>query len=74
MKSITEELELRRANAYDGGGRRRVDKQHASGKLTARERLDVLLDLDSFEEYDLYKTHRCTDFGMADKKLLATAL
>jgi acetyl-CoA carboxylase carboxyltransferase component len=42
----------------------RIDAQHAKGKLTARERLEVLLDEGSFEEYDMYKTHRCTDFGM----------
>ena len=69
MKPIYEELEARRAEAHAGGGEARVAKQHASGKLTARERLDVLLDPGSFEEYDLYKTHRCTDFGMADNKI-----
>ncbi len=69
MKKIYEELEARRQEAYAGGGEARVAKQHAAGKLTARERLDVLLDPGSFEEYDLYKTHRCTDFGMADNKI-----
>ena len=71
MKAIHEELENRRAQAYAGGGQARIDKQHASGKLTARERIDVLLDPGSFEEYDLYKAHRCTDFGMdaPDKKI-----
>ena len=64
MNSIHEELECRRAQARLGGGVERVAKQHAKGKLTARERLDVLLDEGSFEEYDMYKTHRCTDFGM----------
>jgi propionyl-CoA carboxylase beta chain len=47
-----------------GGGQKRIDAQHAKGKLTARERLEVLLDEGSFEEYDMYKSHRCTDFGM----------
>lgn len=69
MKTINDQLQARREEAYAGGGEARVAKQHAAGKLTARERIDVLLDPDSFEEYDLYKTHRCADFGMADKKI-----
>ena len=68
MNAITHELENRRAKARLGGGQERIDKQHAKGKLTARERIDVLLDDESFEEYDMYKTHRCTDFGMADDR------
>ncbi|MEM6307864.1 MAG: acyl-CoA carboxylase subunit beta, partial [Pseudomonadota bacterium] len=52
-----------------GGGARRVDAQHAKGKLTARERIDVLLDEGSFEEYDMFVTHRCTDFGMEQQKV-----
>lgn len=63
---INEQLEARRAAARAGGGERRIAAQHAKGKLTARERLDVLLDAGSFEEYDIYKTHRCVDFGMED--------
>ena len=66
--SIFKELERRREEARAGGGQARIDKQHAGGKLTARERIDILLDPDSFEEYDMYKAHRCTDFGMADKQ------
>lgn len=69
MQDILKELEGRRAEARLGGGQRRIDSQHKKGKLTARERLDVLLDEGSFEEYDMYKTHRCTDFGMADTKI-----
>ena len=69
MADVHEELLARRQEAYLGGGQKRIDKQHAAGKLTARERLNVLLDPDSFEEYDLYKTHRCTDFGMGDQKI-----
>ena len=69
MKSINDQLQARREEAYLGGGQARIDKQHAAGKLTARERVDILLDPDSFEEYDLYKAHRCTDFGMADKQI-----
>lgn len=63
---IDEKLAVRRAEAMAGGGERRVAAQHDKGKLTARERLDVLLDAGSFEEYDVFKTHRCVDFGMAD--------
>jgi len=51
-----------------GGGQKKIDLQHSKGKLTARERIEVLLDPDSFEEYGLYVEHRCTDFDMDDKK------
>lgn len=57
-------LRQRRAEARLGGGQDRIDKQHAQGRLTARERIDLLLDLGSFEEFDMFKTHRCRDFGM----------
>jgi propionyl-CoA carboxylase beta chain len=68
MKDILQQLEDRRAAARLGGGQRRIDSQHAKGKLTARERIELLLDEDSFEEFDMFKTHRCTEFGMeADK-------
>ncbi|MGB0497793.1 MAG: acyl-CoA carboxylase subunit beta [Rubricella sp.] len=66
MRDILEELEARRAEARLGGGQRRIDAQHAKGKLTARERLEVLLDEGSFEEYDMFKAHRCTEFGMQE--------
>ena len=64
MKDILHELEERRAGARIGGGQKRIDAQHAKGKLTARERIELLLDEDSFEEYDMFVAHRCTDFGM----------
>ncbi|MDP4990901.1 MAG: acyl-CoA carboxylase subunit beta, partial [Marivita lacus] len=64
MKDILQELETRRADARMGGGQNRIDAQHARGKLTARERVELLLDEGSFEEYDMFVTHRCTDFGM----------
>ena len=64
MKDILQELETRRADARMGGGQKRIDAQHARGKLTARERVELLLDEGSFEEYDMFVTHRCTDFGM----------
>ena len=64
MHSIVAELEKRRSAARLGGGQKRIDTQHQKGKLTARERLEILLDEDSFEEFDMYVTHRCTEFGM----------
>src|SRR5690349_8845762 len=69
MQKIIEALEARRSAARLGGGQRRIDAQHGKGKLTARERLDVLLDPGSFEEYDMFVTHRATDFGM-DKTII----
>ncbi|WP_112691153.1 acyl-CoA carboxylase subunit beta [Ciceribacter azotifigens] len=69
MRLILDQLEARRAEAHMGGGQRRIDAQHAKGKLTARERIEVLLDEGSFEEYDMYVTHRCTDFGMPEQKI-----
>ena len=68
MKDILEQLEARRGEARLGGGQRRIDGQHAKGKLTARERIELLLDAGSFEEFDMFVTHRCTDFGMQDSK------
>lgn len=62
--AILEQLEAKRDAARMGGGQRRIDAQHAKGKLTARERLDVLLDEGSFEELDMYVEHNCVDFGM----------
>lgn len=69
MNAIVEQLEDRRGRARLGGGQRRIDAQHGKGKLTARERLDVLLDEGSFEEYDMYKAHRCADFGMPETQI-----
>jgi propionyl-CoA carboxylase beta chain len=64
MRDILDELDRRRADARLGGGARRVAAQHAKGKLTARERIDLLLDEGSFEEFDMFVRHRCSDFGM----------
>ncbi len=64
MKEIRLELERRRSVARQGGGIKRVEAQHAKGKLTARERINILLDDNSFEEYDMFVEHRCTDFDM----------
>ncbi|MFC0203808.1 acyl-CoA carboxylase subunit beta [Novosphingobium soli] len=69
MSANIAEMEKRRAAAQMGGGQKRIDAQHAKGKLTARERLDVLLDEGSFEEMDLYVEHDCVDFGMQDQKI-----
>ena len=69
MKQIIEQLEEKRAASKLGGGQRRIDVQHSRGKLTARERIELLLDEGSFEEWDAFVEHRCTDFGMSDKKI-----
>jgi propionyl-CoA carboxylase beta chain len=69
MRHILEELDKRRARAVAGGGERRVAAQHAKGKLTARERVDVLLDEGSFEEFDMFVEHRSHDFGMDKQRV-----
>src|SRR5471032_1609044 len=69
MQNMLKELEKRRAAARLGGGQRRIDAQHAKGKLTARERIDALVDPGSFEEYDMFVEHRSIDFGMQDQKI-----
>ncbi len=69
MQHILRELESKREEARLGGGQRRIDAQHAKGKLTARERLELLLDAGSFEEYDTFVEHRCSDFGMDQQKI-----
>ena len=67
--AIVKELEIKREAARFGGGQARINVQHDKGKLTARERLEVLLDPDSFEEYDMFMEHRCTNFGMEKNKV-----
>jgi len=69
MQDIIQQLEQKRVAARMGGGQKRIDAQHAKGKLTARERLEVLLDEGTFEEWDMFVEHRCTDFGMQDNKI-----
>jgi propionyl-CoA carboxylase beta chain len=69
MHDIIEQLENKRAAARLGGGTRRIDAQHTKGKLTARERLELLLDEGTFEEWDMFVEHRCSEFGMADNKI-----
>ena len=73
MKTNSQTLEIlekKNAAAEEGGGKARIEAQHKAGKLTARERLDFLLDPGSFVELDKFVTHRCSDFGMEDKKIL----
>ena len=70
MREKLEELQRKRAEAEQGGGAERIAAQHKKGKMTARERLDVLLDPGSFVELDRFVTHRATDFGLADEKYL----
>ena len=69
MKEVVAELERRRSEARLGGGIKRIQAQHKRGKLTARERLQLLLDDGSFEEYDMFVEHRCIDFGMEQSKI-----
>src|SRR6187399_1264070 len=69
MATTIEELERLRQQARLGGGEKRIEAQHAKGRLTARERLSVLVDQDSFEEYDMYVEHNCVDFGMEKQKV-----
>jgi len=69
VTTINEELETRREQARIGGGQKRIDAQHARGKLTARERLELLLDPGSFEEFDMFVKHRSTDFGMEKQQI-----
>ncbi len=69
-EKIKELLDLR-VKAKLGGGEKRIESQHSKGKLTARERIDLLLDEGSFEEFDMFVTHRCTNFGMEKKEFLS---
>ncbi len=70
MSDDFEKLIKMRALARLGGGQERIDKQHSKGRMTARERVEMLLDEGSFEEFDMFKTHRCVQFGMAGKEFL----
>jgi propionyl-CoA carboxylase beta chain len=69
MHDIIRQLADKRGAACLGGGQKRIDSQHAKGKLSARERIELLLDNGSFEEWDMFKEHRCTDFGMAEQSV-----
>ncbi|HAJ45564.1 MAG TPA: methylmalonyl-CoA carboxyltransferase, partial [Alphaproteobacteria bacterium] len=69
MKHIIQLLDEKRQHAHMGGGEKRIEAQHARGKLTARERIELLLDEGSFEEFDAFVEHRSTDFGMEAQKV-----
>jgi acetyl-CoA carboxylase carboxyltransferase component len=69
IEAKIKELEKRNREAELGGGQKRIDQQHAKGKLTARERIDYLLDKGSFQEIDKFVVHRCHDFGMGEKRI-----
>src|SRR3978361_2230849 len=69
MKDILDRLADRRAEARLGGGEKRIEAQHRRGKLTARERIELLLDKGSFEEFDMFVEHRSSDFGMEKTKI-----
>ncbi|MBM3134095.1 MAG: methylmalonyl-CoA carboxyltransferase, partial [Chloroflexi bacterium] len=69
-----EQLKQMKEQAKLGGGQARIDRQHAQGKLTARERIEVLLDQGSFQETDMFVTHRATGFGMEDKRYLSDSV
>ena len=73
-KTSIEKLRLLKAEARLGGGSERINKQHERGKLTARERIDLLLDKDSFHELDMFVTHRARDFGMEEKQVLGDSV
>jgi len=74
MKDKVTELENLRKTAKLGGGEKRIERQHDKGKLTARERIELLVDPGSFEEYDQLVTHNCIEFGMAEKKILGDSI
>src|SRR6201986_53351 len=69
MQDILEQLEKKREAARQGGGEKRIAAQHKKGKLTARERIELLMDEGTFEEWDMFVEHRCTDFGMDGNKI-----
>jgi len=69
MTDIIGRLEQRRAGARAGGGQARIEAQHKRGKLTARERVELLMDRDSFQELDMFVEHRSSDFGMDTQKI-----
>ena len=69
-EKVKQLIELRE-KARLGGGKKRIEEQHSKGKLTARERITILLDEGSFEEYDMFVTHRTEDFGLGNKKFLS---
>src|SRR5438128_5919652 len=69
MKDIIDKLEARRARAREGGGKARIETQHQRGKLTGRERVELLMDKGSFEEFDMFVEHRTAEFGMEGSRI-----
>src|SRR5262249_62358599 len=69
MKDIIDKLEARRARAREGGGKARIETQHQRGKLTARERVELLMDKGTFEEFDMFVEHRSGEFGMEKTRI-----
>ena len=69
MQEIIKRLDGKRAAARLGGGQKRIDRQHENGKLAARERIELFLDPGSFEEWDMFVEHDCTEFGMDKQKV-----
>src|SRR5262249_54975139 len=69
MQEILRQRQGKPSAARQGGGVRRIEAQHAKGKLTARERIDLLLDADTFEEWDMFVEHRSNDFGMGEQRI-----
>ncbi|MCW8945308.1 MAG: methylmalonyl-CoA carboxyltransferase, partial [Sedimenticola sp.] len=69
MQDMISRLDVKRAAAVNGGGERRIESQHAKGKLTARERIELFLDPGSFEEWDMFVEHGCSEFGMEKQKI-----
>jgi propionyl-CoA carboxylase beta chain len=72
--NVKKQLEKKRNDSLLGGGVKRIEQQHKKGKLTARERIDLLLDKGSFVEYGAFMEHRCSDFGMANEKYLGDSV
>ena len=71
---VKETLKKKREQLLVAGGQKRIDAQHKKGRLTARERVEVLLDQNSFIEYDAFMEHRCTDFGMEKEKIIGDSV
>ncbi len=70
MDSKIQELHAKKAEAKLGGGEERIARQHAKGRMTAHERLELLLDKGSFRELDVFVTHNSNDFGLGDQRIL----
>jgi len=69
MREILKKLDSKRRRAVEGGGQSRQDSQHKKGKLTSRERIEILLDEGTFEEWDMFVEHRCAEFEMEKQKV-----